>query len=223
MRKKDKIKNLLLQQKLLPLYYHDRSDVSVSILEALYAAGIRLIEYTNRGKNASPNFKVLRKAVDRNMKDLYLGIGTIKTRKQAKQFMEEGADFIVCPVINEKVAQVTDDASIFWIPGCMSTTEIALAEKCGAEIVKLFPGNLLGPEYVRSIKELFPTLKFMPTGGVMAEEKNLQEWFNAGVCAVGMGSKLISKELVDKNDFDGLKTATIRALELVRSVSMKGL
>ncbi|HVK97737.1 MAG TPA: hypothetical protein VM368_07965 [Flavisolibacter sp.] len=219
MHKKQKALQLLLDQKLLPLYYHDDEDISVEILIALYEAGIRIVEYTNRGESALGNFKALRKTADKKLEGLQLGIGTIKTKKQARRYIDAGADFIVAPTINEEVAEVTSDAKLLWIPGCMTPTEIAAAENAGAELVKIFPGNILGPSYISAIKDLFPGMKFMPTGGVEAEENNLREWFGAGVVAVGMGSKLISKKIVEGKDYEGLKYATARALGLVREAS----
>ena len=221
MRKRDEALQALLQQKLLPLFYHERAEVSSEVVKALYEAGIRTLEYTNRGEHALDNFKVLRKAVDKSMAGLQLGIGTIKTKKQAKKFIEAGADFIVCPSFNEEVAEVTQEAGLLWVPGCLTTTEIANAEQAGATIVKIFPGNVLGPSYISAIKEIFPDLKFMPTGGVEAEEKNLRSWFNAGVVAVGMGSKLISKEILAQQDYTGLKASTAKALQLIQTVTLQ--
>jgi 2-dehydro-3-deoxyphosphogluconate aldolase/(4S)-4-hydroxy-2-oxoglutarate aldolase len=209
----------LSQQKLLPLYYHESAEVSVEILKALYEAGIRIVEYTNRGEKALDNFKILRKTVDKKMQELQLGIGTIKTKKGAKKFMEAGADFIVCPTMNEEVADMVHHEGLLWIPGCLTTTEIANAEEAGATIVKIFPGNILGSSYISAIKEIFPDLKFMPTGGVEAEENNLRSWFDAGVVAVGMGNKLISKEIMLQQDYGGLKAATAKALQLVQIVT----
>ena len=219
MHKKDQAIEKLLEQKLLPLYYHPDVVVSLDILEALYEGGIRVVEYTNRGREALKNFWELKKTVQREMTDLYLGIGTIKTAEQAADFIEAGADFIVCPSMNEDVAIECENADISWIPGCMTPTEIAAAENAGATLVKIFPGNLLGPSYISSIKDLFPGMRFMPTGGVESEEANLRSWFSAGVVAVGMGSKLISKEMMEKKQFSELAEAAKNTLNLIRKAS----
>ena len=155
-------------------------------MHALYDAGIKTVEYTNRGENALSNFSVMKKMLDADLPGLHLGIGTIKNKEQAKQFIDAGADYIICPSMNEEVASITHDAGLLWIPGCMTATEIAAAENAGATLVKIFPGSLLGPGYIHAIKDLFPGLKFMPTGGVEAEKKNLQSWFASGVVAVGI-------------------------------------
>ena len=220
MRKKERAVQALLQQKLLPLFYHESAEVSTEVVRALYESGIRVLEYTNRGGNALENFKVLRAAVDKSMPGLLLGIGTIKTKKQARKFMEAGADFVVCPTFSEEVAEVTHDAGLLWVPGCLTTSEIANAEEAGASVVKIFPGNILGPSYISAIKEIFPDLKFMPTGGVEADEKNLRSWFHAGVVAVGMGSKLISQEILLQRDLKSLKAATAKTLQMIQNVTM---
>lgn len=219
MHKKIEAIQQVLQQKLLPLYYHESAETSLSILQALYAAGIRTVEYTNRGPNAPENFRQLKKAVPQQMPGMQLGIGTIKNRKDAERYIDAGADFIVCPTVNAAVAQVTHAAGLLWVPGCMTPTEIAEAEEAGATLVKIFPGNILGPAYISAIKELFPNLMFMPTGGVEAELANLKSWFGAGVVAVGMGSKLITKEAVRQKDFTALRNVTEQALQLIKEIS----
>lgn len=219
MEKKEQSIQALLQQRLLPLYYHESEEVSLAVLNALYSAGIRIVEYTNRGEKALDNFKVLRKAVDKHMQDLQLGIGTVKTKKQAKKFLEAGADFIVCPSMNQEVAAAVHKEGLLWIPGCLTATEIAGAEEAGATVVKIFPGNMLGPSYISAIKEIFPDLKFMPTGGVEAEETNLRNWFNAGVVAVGIGSKLISKEVLLLQDYARLERDTANTIQLLHGIA----
>src|SRR5215213_5974314 len=191
MPKKESVLNGVLQQRLLPLFYHDDAQVCVGILQALYNAGVRLVEYTHRGPNALVNFGVMKHEASRNMPGLLLGIGTIKNPEQAERYIDAGADFIVCPTTEPAVGAVVQDAGLLWIPGCMTPTEIGRAEATGARLVKIFPGNVLGPSFIAAIKDLFPGMLFMPTGGVETTSENLKAWFSAGVCAVGMGSKLI--------------------------------
>lgn len=222
MDKKTQALQQLLQQKLLPLYYHESEEVSKGILQALFDAGIRIVEYTNRGENAIKNFIALKKAVRKTMPELLLGIGTIKTRKQAKKYIDAGADFIVAPTVNEEVGKAAERRNLLWIPGCMTPTEIACAESLGAEIVKIFPGNVLGPSYISAIKELFPAVKFMPTGGVEVDEKNIRSWFDAGVVAVGMGSKLITKQASDNKEFEQIKASAVNAMDLIKRITQKG-
>lgn len=205
-------------QGMLPLYYHDDATVTLEVAKALYQAGIRVIEYTNRGENALANFKHLlaQRAVD--MPDMLLGIGTIKTVEHAKAFIDAGADFIICPGMIPEVANYVHSAGKLWVPGCMTSSEIMVAEQLGAKFIKLFPGNLLGPGFVSAIKELFPGIAFMPTGGVELEEANMQAWFNAGVKAVGMGSKLITKTLLEQKDYTTISEQTKKVLDTLQRI-----
>lgn len=218
MKNKQAIVDLIVTQGLLPLYFHADPDKSEQVLRALYAAGIRAVEYTNRGEAALENFKLLRKTRDKDLPGLYLGIGTIKNRKEAKAYIKAGADYIVCPGIIEEVAETVHKEEMLWVPGCMSTTEIIRAEEAGATLVKLFPGSLLGPSFVSAIKELFPGLLFMPTGGVDTTRENLQSWFASGVVAVGMGSKLISKNVLENAQYAQLTQETRSVLELIKTI-----
>jgi 2-dehydro-3-deoxyphosphogluconate aldolase / (4S)-4-hydroxy-2-oxoglutarate aldolase len=219
MPKKEAARRELLNQKMLPLFYNDSAEVSIKILEALFAAGIRTVEYTNRGEKALSNFRQLKKAAAANMPGMLLGIGTIKNKEQALQYIDAEADYIVSPSMNKKVAAVAQKEGLLWIPGCMTPTEIVSAERSGASIVKIFPGNVLGPAFISAVKELFPDLLFMPTGGVEVTETNLRSWFDAGVCAVGMGSKLISKRLVENEDYTSIENNTKEAIQIIQSIN----
>lgn len=216
---KQKVIDQLLAQKLLPLFYNNNSEISIALLKTFYEAGIRMVEYTNRGPKALENFGLMKKMVKEEMPGMLLGIGTIKAKEEAEQFIEQGADFIISPIINPEVADIAHKHNLLWIPGCLTPTEIDAAEKAGARIVKIFPGNILGPGYISSIIELFPNLLFMPTGGVEAEENNLRTWFDAGVVAVGMGSKLVSKTAVASEDYESIRKLTIHALDIIKKVS----
>ena len=211
------ILNSITEQGMLPLFFHTDTEVSLQTTRTLYKAGIRVLEYTNRGPSALENFKQLVKARQQEMPDLFLGIGTIKTVAEAASFIDAGADFIIAPIVDPEVAQLVAKHDLLWCPGCMTPTEISLAQKNGAELIKLFPANILGPGFLNAVKEVFPGQLFMPTGGVELNHDNISTWFKAGVCAVGLGSKLITREILDKQLFDQLYIDTQKALDLVRA------
>jgi len=218
MNSKDRLLALIPEQGVLPLYFYKDSDVSIEVLKALYKAGIRAVEYINRGEAALQNFKKMRIVCDTELKGMYLGIGTIKNGGMAQTFIDAGADYIICPGLIDEVAQVADKNGMLWVPGCMTPSEIIRAENLGAKMIKLFPGNILGPGFMSAIKELFPGLLFMPTGGVDLDKENIAGWFKAGVCAVGMGSKLISKSLLEQTDYAKIEALTRQAMDLVNTV-----
>jgi len=208
----------ILAQGILPLFYWESPSVCLKVIQTLYRAGVRAVEYTNRGTAALDNFTMLKKTLAAEAPDLYLGIGTIKSRAEAEAFVKAGADFIVAPIINPEVAEVAAKAGLLWIPGCMTPTEIYKAQEHKAEVIKIFPANILGPEFVSSIKELFQGQLFIPTGGVEIDENNIRSWIRAGVCAVGLGSRLISKEILLNENYDLLYEKTLVALTIARTV-----
>lgn len=218
MDKKSEILKLIPEQGVLPLYFYKDTEVSVAVLKALYNAGIRAVEYTNRGEAALKNFAAMRAVCDTELKGMYLGVGTIKNADSARAFIDAGADYLISPGLVEDAVAVADQHKILWVPGCMTPTEIIRAEQLGAKMVKLFPGNILGPGFMSAIKELFPNLLFMPTGGVEMDKGNISGWFKAGVCAVGMGSKLITKQLLENKDYEAITSTTKDVLEIIKDV-----
>ncbi|QBQ40128.1 bifunctional 4-hydroxy-2-oxoglutarate aldolase/2-dehydro-3-deoxy-phosphogluconate aldolase [Sphingobacterium psychroaquaticum] len=184
----------------IPVFYHDDLETCIAVVDACYRGGIRVFEFVHRGEKAVENFEALLAYKKKHLIDLKLGIGTIKTPELAKTYVKLGAEFIVSPVIVPAIAKETLEKGILWIPGCMTPTEIAQAEAVQAPLVKLFPGDTLGPNFLKSIKPLFPNTKFMPTGGVDVEENNIDAWFKAGVYAVGLGSKLFQAPPDATND-----------------------
>lgn len=216
--KNKKTIGLIKQQGIVPLFYHDDKDVCFDLAMALYKAGIRFLEFTNRGEHALVNFKYLLKKRDEEMPDMLLAIGTIKNVRDAKVFVKVGADCIISPGMVKEIGEKTQDAGLLWVPGCMTATEIMLAEESGADLVKLFPGHLLGPGFMSAIRELFPAMNFMPTGGVEIDRENLKAWFDAGVCAVGMGSKLISKELLSNRKYNEITRLATEAMGIISEI-----
>ena len=218
MSKTQKITDAIIQQGMLPLYFNSSNEVSLDVLKAIYRAGVKAVEYTNRGDAALANFKrmvVLRNA---EMPGLLLGVGTIKNMQHATDYLAAGADFLVSPGFVPDVAAYCVSNDIFYAPGCMTPSEIIAAENAGIKFIKLFPGNMLGPEFLTTIKDIFPKLLFMPTGGVDTTKENIEGWFKAGICAVGMGSKLISKKLMEAKDYGTVETETRKVLELIGSI-----
>ncbi len=206
------------QQGVLPLFYHADPEVCLSITATLYEAGIRVIEFTNRGPQALANFQLLVKTRDEKWPGLLLAVGTIRSAEQAVKFIDAGADFLISPVFDADVCDVAYLHKKLWIPGCMTPTEVHVAENAGCKFVKLFPGNALGPDFVSAIRELFPEMLFMPTGGVDVSRENIGSWLDAGVCAVGLGSKLISKKRIADKDYAGIGQATKEALAIIQSL-----
>ena len=213
----EQMKAYVKKVKLLPLFYHDDITTCKEIIKALYTAGIRCIEFTNRGPLALENFKLLLAHRNEHYADLVLAIGTIQNQKEAQAFIEAGADFLISPIFDQSIADAAYLHKILWIPGCMTPTEIHMAESAGCDLIKLFPGNVLGPGFVTAIKPLFPSISFIVTGGVDTSPENLTAWFKAGVAGVGMGSKLMSEELVASKNYAALETTTAKALAIINS------
>jgi 2-dehydro-3-deoxyphosphogluconate aldolase/(4S)-4-hydroxy-2-oxoglutarate aldolase len=155
------------------------------------------------------------------MPDLFLAVGTIRTVNQANDFIDAGADFLISPVFDAAICKLIQSKNKLWIPGCMTPTEVHVAEHAGCHFVKLFPGNLLGPAFVSGIRVLFPNVSFMPTGGVEPNKENLQSWFDAGVSAVGMGSTLITKKLIEEKQFTTIENNTREVLETIKAITLK--
>jgi 2-dehydro-3-deoxyphosphogluconate aldolase/(4S)-4-hydroxy-2-oxoglutarate aldolase len=209
--------NQIKNEGMLPLFYHDDVTVCENVLQALYNGGVRCVEFTNRGVHALPNFKHL-VSLKTTMPGLILGIGTIKTPQDATSFIEAGADFLISPCFDASVADVAYMHKVLWIPGCMTPTEIHVAQKSGATLIKLFPGNVLGPGFVEAIKTLFTGVDFLVTGGVEPTEQNIGAWFKAGVSGVGLGSKLITKDVLANKNYTQLETQTKELVQLIKKV-----
>lgn len=184
---------------IIPLFYNGDEEFTIRIVEACFKGGVRLFEFTNRGPEAEKVFKSLAKHVHEHLPEMALGIGTIFNKRQAEKFVAINTDFIVQPVTSADVAEVCRKEKILWIPGVQTTTEIYQAQLLGAEVVKLFPADIVGPHFIRSVKGPMPTVKIMVTGGVEPNDANLKEWFSSGAFAVGLGSKLFNKVSTEKD------------------------
>jgi len=203
---------------LVPLFYNSNLSDCKKVLKACYDGGARLMEFTARGDFAHEVFGELNKYALNELPGMVMGVGSITDAASASRFMALGANFIVTPVLREDIALVCNRRKVLWSPGCGSLTEIARAEELGCEIVKLFPGGIYGPDFVKAIKGPQPWTSIMPTGGVAPTEESLKAWFSAGVTCVGMGSKLIKKEANGSYDLVKIEDTTRIALQIINKV-----
>ncbi len=212
------VANVMKETGLVPLFFHSDIEVAKKVTKACYDGGARLLEFTSRGDFAHEVFGELSKYCNAELPEMVLGVGSVTDAASASMYMALGANFVVTPVLREDIAIVCNRRKVMWSPGCGSLTEICRAEELGCEVVKLFPGGTYGPGFVKAIKGPQPWTSIMPTGGVSPTEENLRGWFDAGATCVGMGSKLITKDMVLNADYVGLKASCEKALEIIRKV-----
>ena len=203
---------------LVPLFYNSDLEISKKVINACYKGGARLLEFTARGDFAHEVFGELNKYVLKELPGMIMGVGSVTDAASASRFMALGANFIVTPVLREDIAMVCNRRKVMWSPGCGSLTEICRAEELGCEVVKLFPGGIYGPDFVKAIKGPQPWTSIMPTGGVAPTRENLEGWFKAGVTCVGMGSKLIGKNSEGVYDLAKIESDTKNAMSIIRSL-----
>ena len=202
---------------IVPVFYHKDAEIGKKVLKACYDGGIRVFEFTNRGDYAHEVFTALNKYAAAELPEMMLGVGSVVDAGTAALYIQLGANFIVSPVLKEDMAFTCNRRKVLWSPGCGSLSEISRAEELGAEIVKIFPGQQVGgPDFVKAVKGPFPWTSIMPTGGVEPTEENLSAWFKAGVTCVGMGSQLITKDIIANNEYEKLKGLATSALNIVK-------
>ena len=203
---------------IVPLFYHPDIEVAKKVIKACYDGGARLLEFTARGDFAHEIFAELTKYAIEELPGMIMGVGSITDAASASLYMSLGANFIITPVLREDIAKVCNRRKVMWSPGCGTLSEIAKAEELGCEVVKLFPGDIYGPNFVKGIKGPCPWTSIMPTGGVSPTKENLTAWFNAGVTCVGMGSKLISKDIVASQDYAKLEQNVKDAFAILKEI-----
>ncbi|WP_343486661.1 bifunctional 4-hydroxy-2-oxoglutarate aldolase/2-dehydro-3-deoxy-phosphogluconate aldolase [Allomuricauda sp. d1] len=212
------VANTMKETGMVSLFYHPDIELGKKVLKACYDGGSRLMEFTARGDFAFEVFSELNKYAISKLPGMIMGVGSITDAAAASLFMQMGANFIVTPSLREDIAIACNRRKVLWSPGCGSLAEINRAEELGCEVIKLFPGSTYGPGFVKAIKGPQPWTSIMPTGGVSTEKENLQAWFDAGVICVGMGSKLISKEILASKDFEGLENLVRNTLGTIIKV-----
>ncbi|MCP4311638.1 MAG: bifunctional 4-hydroxy-2-oxoglutarate aldolase/2-dehydro-3-deoxy-phosphogluconate aldolase [Bacteroidetes bacterium] len=203
----------------IPLYYNPDIEICKEVISACYRGGMNIFEFTNRGDFAHELFAELVKWARKELPDLVLGVGTVVEPGTCSIYIQLGAKFIVSPLMNEEMARICNRRKVLWVPGCATASEINKAEELGAEVVKLFPGPTVGgAKFLKAYLGPCPWSNIMPSGGVSPTEENLAEWFGAGAFCVGMGSQMISKEIIKNKDYTQLEDLARNSVEIIRKL-----
>jgi 2-dehydro-3-deoxyphosphogluconate aldolase/(4S)-4-hydroxy-2-oxoglutarate aldolase len=209
----------LMTQGVIPVFYHPDAEVCIQVIQACANGGAKCIEFTNRGDFASHVFYEVTRHFRQADPSVIMGVGSIVDAPTAGLYLANGARFVVSPLINAEVARLCNRRGIPYSPGCGSVTEIGDAQELGCEIVKMFPGSSVGgPEFVQNVMGPMPWTRIMPTGGVEPTEESLRKWFAAGIVACGMGSRLISKDLLDAGDYKGIEDKVRQTVQTIQTI-----
>ena len=211
--------NAIMDGGLVPVFYNPDVEVAKRVARACVEGGSRLLEFTNRGDHAIDVFTELEKYCRKELPELILGVGSIVDAGSATMFIAHGTNFVVGPILNTEVAKACNRRKVPYSPGCGSASEISDAEELGCEICKVFPGGQVGgPAFVKAVRGPSPWVSLMPTGGVDCTEESLRAWFEAGVTCVGIGSKLLSKDLLKAGDYAGISEKIKQTLGLIQKI-----
>ena len=202
---------------LVPVFYNPDIEISKNALKACYEGGIRTFEFTNRGEKAAEVFPQLVKYASR-FPGMIVGVGSISFARDARKFIRMGANFVVGPQYVPGVMRVCRFRGIPYMPGCGTVSEVGRAQRAGCEICKVFPGDVLGPKFVKGLRAPMPWSRIMVTGGVKPEKENLESWFKAGTTAVGMGSNLFPKDAIAEGNWKKISELCQNALSIINEV-----
>lgn len=203
---------------MVPVFYHKDAEVAKQVVKACYEGGVRAFEFTNRGDFAQEVFAEVVKFAAKECPEMILGIGSVIDPATAAMYIQLGANFVVGPLFNPEIAKVCNRRLVPYTPGCGSVSEVGFAQEVGCDVCKVFPGDVVGPNFVKGLKAPMPWSQLMVTGGVKPERENLSAWFKAGVMCVGMGSNLFPKEVIAAGEWTKITRLCADALAIIQEV-----
>lgn len=215
---KTEVLETMRQTGMVPVFYHQDAEVAKKVLQACYEGGVRAFEFTNRGDFAHEVFSSLSKFAQKELPGMILGVGSVVDSATASLYIQLGANFVVGPLFNPQIAPICNRRLIPYCPGCGSVSEVGMAQEAGCDLCKVFPGDVLGPKFVKGLKAPMPWSQIMVTGGVKPEKENLEGWFKAGVMCVGMGSNLFPKEVIQEEQWETITELCKNALDIIKLV-----
>jgi 2-dehydro-3-deoxyphosphogluconate aldolase/(4S)-4-hydroxy-2-oxoglutarate aldolase len=209
----------MIESGLVPVFYSPDIEIAKNVAKACFEGGAQLLEFTNRGDGAQDVFRELQSYRKTALRHLILGAGSIVDAPTAQAYIALGASFVVGPILNPAVARLCNRRRVAYLPGCGSATEILYAEELGCDIVKIFPAMQVGgPPFVKAMAGPCPWTRLMPTGGVSPDKESLSAWFQAGVACVGIGSELITKDILKSGDYEKLTRDVRSTIELIAKI-----
>ena len=211
----------MMETGLVPLFYHKDPEIVKQVVKACYEGGVRAFEFTNRGEFAHEVFGELSKWVDKECPEMIMGAGSVVDAPTAALYIQSGANFLVGPLFNPDIAKVANRRSVPYSPGCGTVSEVGYAQEAGCDLLKVFPGDVLGPAFVKGLKAPMPWTMLIVTGGVKPEEANLKAWFDAGVSCVGIGSNLFPATAIEKQDWGLITRLCKEVLDIIAKVRKK--
>lgn len=203
---------------MVPVFYHSDAEIAKQVVKACYEGGVRAFEFTNRGDFAQEVFAELVKFANKELPGMIMGVGSVVDPATAALYIQLGANFVVGPVFNPAIAPICNRRLIPYSPGCGSVSEVSAAQEAGCDVCKVFPGDVLGPAFVKDLRGPMPWSQIMVTGGVKPEKSNLEAWFKAGATCVGMGSNLFPKDAIAAKDWARITALCKEAIEIVKQV-----
>lgn len=220
MAKYDKLQVLAEMERtgIVPVFYHADLQTAKQVLKACYEGGIRVFEFANRGDFAQEVFGELAKYAAKELPGMILGIGSVVDPATASLYIQLGANFVVGPCFNPAIAPVCNRRRIPYLPGCGSVSEVGAAQEAGCDVCKVFPGDVLGPAFIKGLRAPMPWSKLMVTGGVKPTRENLEAWFKAGVTCVGMGSNLFPKDVIAAGDWNKISVLCNDAMNIIKEL-----
>ena len=203
---------------MVPVFYNSDIEISKAVVKACSEGGVRAFEFTNRGDFAHEVFGELVKYANAELPGMILGVGSVVDPATAALYLQLGANFVVGPLFNPDIAPVCNRRLVPYCPGCGTVSEVGKAQELGCDLCKVFPGDVLGPAFVKGLRAPMPWSKIMVTGGVKPTRENLEGWFKAGVTWVGMGSNLFPKEAVSAKDWSVITRLCREALDIIADI-----
>lgn len=202
----------------VPVFYHPDVDVLMHIVDIVYKCGLRVFEFMHQRDNKGPRLFNYIKERCQSYPELILGVGTVLDATMTERYIQVGAEFIASPFLRPEMAQVCETHNILWMPGCTTRSDISSAKSLGASVIGVLPGNILGPEFIQSVKNEYADLEFIPSGILDLDSVSLSKWFQAGSLCIKLSTPLFPKEAITLRDWGTIEKGIFGHLKNISKI-----